>query len=106
MKLQNITRRDFIATTGAVVAAAAAWAPAFSTPVLQTKKRIAIVGTGIRALDMWSVDVVRSYPELIEFVGLCDINPGRLSFFKSKTGFTCPAFTDFNKMMREVKPDT
>lgn len=103
MKKQNITRRNFLATTGAAVAAA--WVPSLGTP-LQTKKRIAIVGTGIRALDMWSVDVARSYPDLIEFVGLCDINPGRLAFFKSKTGFTCSTFTDFNKMMREVKPDT
>jgi predicted dehydrogenase len=103
MKMQNITRRDFIATGAAV---AAAWVPALGTSIKQTKKRIAIVGTGIRALDMWSVDVARSYPELIEFVGLCDVNPGRLSYFKSKTGFTCPTFTDFNKMMHEIKPDT
>lgn len=70
------------------------------------KKRIAIVGTGIRALDMWSKDVARTYPELVEFVGLCDINPGRVAYFKTNTGFTCPTFTDFEKMMKEVKPDT
>lgn len=70
------------------------------------KQRIAIVGTGSRALGMWSKDVGDTYAARVEFVGLCDINPGRVAYFKSATGFGCPTFTDFEKMMHTVKPDT
>ncbi|MBK8289633.1 MAG: twin-arginine translocation signal domain-containing protein [Flammeovirgaceae bacterium] len=37
MKMQNITRRDFIATGAAV---AAAWVPALGTSIKQTKKEL------------------------------------------------------------------
>ncbi len=69
------------------------------------RKRIAIVGTGVRALGMWSKDVVLHYGDKVEYVGLCDINPGRLAYFKKAVEFTCPTFTDFEKMMKETKPD-
>jgi predicted dehydrogenase len=103
----TFTRRSFIAATGSALAGAMvmnslnseASAPA-------AKKRVAIVGTGVRALGMWSKDVQQSYPANVEFVGLCDINPGRVEYFKKAAGFACPTFTDFEKMMKEVKPDT
>jgi predicted dehydrogenase len=41
----------------------------------------------------------------VEFVGLCDINPGRLEFAKNRLGVKCPLFTDFEKMMKTVKPE-
>jgi predicted dehydrogenase len=99
-------RRNFITTmsTAATASLLLPTIPGFGNQ--PKKKRVAIVGTGIRALDMWSKDVARTYPELVEFVGLCDINPGRVAYFKANTGFTCPTFTDFEKMMKEVKPDT
>lgn len=102
------SRRNFIATTGAAVAGSALFNPLSSVAnALDTKKmRIAIVGTGIRALGMWSKDVLETYPDRVEFVGLCDINPGRVESFKKLSGFTCPAYTDFEKMMKELKPDT
>lgn len=106
MNDKHLNRRDFIATMGVVAASTSLLLSPLSTHgEEQKRKRIAIVGTGIRALDMWSGDVARTYPDLVEFVGICDINPGRLAYFKSATGFTCPAFTDFEKMMKEVKPD-
>lgn len=105
MNTHTIPRRDFISTI-TTAAATILVLPLTSLKAGQKKKRIAIVGTGIRALDMWSKDVLNTYPDLVEFVGLCDINPGRVAFFKSATGFTCPTYTDFEKMMAEVKPDT
>ena len=105
----SLTRRDFITTTGAAVAGAMAinpFAAMAETSLAEKKKRIAIVGTGVRALGMWSKDVLQAYADSVEFVGLCDINPGRLAYFKSATGFACPTFTDFEKMMKETKPDT
>ncbi len=106
---ESVTRRSFIATTGAL-AAGAMMTPlaSVSSPVwtAEKKKRIAIVGTGVRAKGMWSKSVQEAYSDRVEFVGLCDINPGRLEYFKKWTGFACPTFTDFEKMMKEVKPDT
>lgn len=102
----EISRRNFIATTGVAVSGAMLLNPlqgiALNAP---SKRRIAIVGTGVRALGMWSKDALASYGDRVEFVGLCDINPGRLEYFKKTTGFTCPTFTDFEKMMKTVKPD-
>jgi predicted dehydrogenase len=100
------SRRDFIATTGAAVAGSMLINPLSTTAKTSAKMRIAIVGTGIRALGMWSKDVQETYKDKVEFVGLCDINPGRMESFKKMTGFTCPVFTDFDKMMKELKPDT
>lgn len=107
----NINRRTFIANTGAALAGAAIVSPfntaaAAMAPGKAARKRIAIVGTGSRALGMWSIDILDHYNETVEFVGLCDRNPGRLEYFKRETGFTCPVFTDFEKMMKEIKPDT
>ena len=64
-----------------------------------------MVGLGIRAFSMWGKSVVEKFGNEVEFVGLCDINEGRLRFSKSHMGVSCPTFTDFEKMMRETKPD-
>lgn len=109
MKTDKLTRRNFIATTGTAVSGAFLFNPLLTAAHIANtsakKKRIAIVGTGSRALGMWSKDVVQEYAPNVEFVGICDINPGRLDYFKKSTGFTCPLFTDFNKMMTQTKPD-
>lgn len=69
------------------------------------KKKFAIVGTGVRGIGMWGNSVIRAYPEHVEFVGLCDHNPGRLAVAKEMIGADCPTFTDFEQMMRETKPE-
>ena len=61
--------------------------------------RVALVGTGIRGINMWGRDVARQYADEVEFVGLCDINPGRLEFGKQYIGVACPTFTDFEEMI-------
>jgi predicted dehydrogenase len=110
MKTDILTRRNFLATTGTALAGAMVMNPlttkATDNLMADNKKRIAIVGTGSRALGMWSKDVQLNYSDKVAYVGLCDINPGRAEYFKKATGFTCPTFTDFEKMMKEVKPDT
>lgn len=106
----SLTRRNFIARTGTALAGAMIATPFGTTSAHPfkggNKKRIAIVGTGSRALSMWSKEVSDDYSDKVEFVGLCDINPGRVDYFKKATGFNCLTFTDFEKMMKEVKPDT
>ncbi len=64
-----------------------------------------MVGTGHRGVGFWGKPVVDNYSDLVEFVGLCDVNPGRLAFAKEKMGVRCPTFTDFTAMMNTVKPD-
>lgn len=104
----KFSRRDFIATTSTAVAGAMVINPLLSSAATKpaTKKRVAIVGTGDCVRGMWSKDVIDTYPEFVEFVALCDINPGRMEYVKKYAGFNCPTYTDFEKMMKEVKPDT
>ncbi len=69
------------------------------------KKRVAMVGTGHRGLGMWGVEVLKEHGDKMEFVGLCDRNPGRVETGRKMLGVSCPTFTDFDKMMQETKPD-
>jgi len=103
-----ISRRKFIASTGATLAGSmllnssvAEAASFFNGP----KKRYALVGTGDRGTSMWGKDVVDAYPDQVEFVGLCDKNKGRVEYAKKYLGVNCPTFTDFEEMMKTVKPD-
>ena len=54
---------------------------------------------------MWGYDLMKSYPDYIEFVGLCDKNEGRVETGKKIIGASCPTYTDFEKMMKETRPD-
>ncbi len=102
-------RRSFIKKTGAV-AAGAMVLPSLNpfelkADSLARKKKIALIGTGIRGITFWGKNILDNYSDLIEFVGLCDINPGRLTFGKSYIGADCPTFSDFEEMMKTTKPD-
>ena len=48
---------------------------------------------------------MEDFPEILEFVGLCDINPGRLEYARGYMGVACPTYTDFELMVKETKPD-
>src|SRR5688572_31984418 len=92
----SISRRDFISAAGTAVAGSVILDPLNSIAGAlsdEKKMRIAIVGTGSRAMGMWSKDVAETYADKVEFVGLCDINPGRVEYFKKATGFNCPTYT-------------
>jgi predicted dehydrogenase len=99
-------RRTFIQHTGTALAGtlltdnllAAALTPG-------KKKRVAMVGTGHRGLGMWGVEVLKEHASRMEFVGLCDINPGRVETGRKMLGVSCPTFTDFDQMMKKVKPE-
>ena len=54
---------------------------------------------------MWGYDLMKSYPDYIEFVGLCDKNEGRVETGKKIIGASCPTYTDFEKMMKGTRPD-
>ncbi|MBP1656195.1 MAG: 4,5-dihydroxyphthalate dehydrogenase [Bacteroidetes bacterium] len=104
-----LTRRQFVSSTSRALAGAIL-VPTLGTTMasatLAAKSRMAMVGTGIRGIRMWGKDLIQEYPDLFEFVGLCDSNPGRAAFARSYMGVTCPTFTDFEEMLRKARPDT
>jgi predicted dehydrogenase len=69
------------------------------------KLKVALVGTGIRGIGFWGKRLVDNYSDLIEFVGLSDINQGRLALAKERMKVTCPTFHNFEEMVRTTKPD-
>ena len=103
------SRREFILNTAraaAIVGAASLAGPLARGAAESRKKiRLAIVGTGHRGTGMWGVPVVRDYADLVEFVGLGDINPKRAAYAASIIGKNVPTFTDFDEMVRTAKPD-
>jgi predicted dehydrogenase len=103
-------RRQFIASTGVAAAGAlirnqATAAAAANTPA-GARKRLALVGTGVRGCGMFGRDLVRGYSDCVELVGICDHNPGRLRVAGDYIGAGCPEHTDLERMIRACKPET
>lgn len=103
MKLAN--RRTFLKSSS-LLTASALLAPLVNLASQKGKLRVAMVGTGGRGIGMWGTSVQAEYNDILEFVGLCDTNPGRVAYAKERMQVDCPVYTDFEKMMREAKPDT
>lgn len=102
-------RRTFLRTGAAALSAAALPLTTPGGVQAQTssgKMRAALVGTGSRGSSMWGKNVVDEYGDVVEFVGLCDINSKRMTFVKQYMGVTCPTFTDFDEMVNTTRPDT
>lgn len=108
----QMSRRNFLAASG-VIAGTTLLNPlnelkaeTLSFQSEQNRKiKVALIGTGSRGCGMWGSDLVKEYPGYIEFVGLCDKNQGRVETGKHLIGVSCPTYTDFEKMMKETKPD-
>src|SRR6056297_2287904 len=88
-------RRDFIATTGTAVAGSMLSQPVMGGITQKKKRRIALVGTGIRGVTFWGKRLQQQYGDVIEFVGLSDINQGRLNYALQHIGVNCPTFVSF-----------
>ncbi|HVQ38724.1 MAG TPA: Gfo/Idh/MocA family oxidoreductase [Pyrinomonadaceae bacterium] len=101
--MKNLTRRDFVKTAGSA-AAVVLTQPSLAS-VTSARRRYAIVGTGDRATSMWGRPLVQKYSDVVEFVGLCDINPKRVAVAKELIGVQCPTFTNFDQMIAQAKPD-
>jgi predicted dehydrogenase len=98
-------RRKFIANSSAALAATAC-SNNLSPAANQRKLRMAIVGTGSRGSFTWGQEVVKGYSDVVEIVGLCDHNGKRVEAAKQLIGTSAPTFTDFDRMIRETKPDS
>lgn len=71
------------------------------------KKRLAVVGTGIRGTTTWGKKLIHPYSKYVELVGLCDINPKRVKFAQKYIETDAPTYLarDFDRMIAETKPD-
>lgn len=101
-------RRNFLQQSGSLIAGSLMADSVLANEHLTTpfaKKRIAMVGTGVRGIGMWGKPVIKEFASEVEFVGLCDINPGRVETARKAMGLSCPTYTDFDKMMKEQQPD-
>lgn len=109
----GLSRREFIASSLAAGAIGAAgftlfgagphWGQQTSGQV--KKLRLALVGTGGRGSSLWGRELLKNYGDVVEMVGLCDVNPIRLAYAKEYMGATCPTFADFGQMLGETRPD-
>jgi predicted dehydrogenase len=102
---EPVDRRTFMAVTGAAAAATVLPGAGAFAAATGGKRRLALVGTGIRGTTMWGKGVVQPYADVVEFVGLCDVNPLRVEAGKRALGVACPTFTSFEGMLDQVKPD-
>lgn len=102
---KDFTRRDFIHSVSLLAAGSMVPMPSYGFGLGSEKLKVALVGTGVRGTSFWGKRLVDEYSDILEFVGLCDINPGRLAYGKKYIGAKCPTFWDFEKMVNETKPD-
>jgi len=98
------SRRKFLASISLLAAGTVLPTSSFSFTG-KNKLRIALVGTGIRGISFWGKRLVEQYSEILEFVGLSDLNPGRLEFGRKYIGINCPTFTNFDEMLNKTKPE-
>jgi len=100
----NQSRRKFL-TSVSMLAATSMTIPSWGFGLGEKKLKVAMVGTGIRGISFWGKRLLDKYSDILEFVGLCDINPGRVEYAKKHIGAKCPTYTNFEQMMTESKPD-
>lgn len=100
----NHTRRNFLRSVSMLSAVTVVPLSSFSFSP-NAKLKVTLVGTGVRGTSFWGKRLVDQYGDILEFVGLCDINPGRLEYGKKYIGAKCPTFTNFDQMINETKPD-
>lgn len=105
MTENNVSRRSFLASVSMLAAGTMFTAPAWGFGLKDKKLRVTLVGTGVRGTSFWGKRLVDQYPDILEFVGLSDINPGRLEYAKEYMGVKCPTFTNFDEMLKKTKPD-
>ena len=104
-ELSPFSRRQFVRTAGTAAAASLLGVAPVLGSFQPQKRRYAIVGTGDRATGMWGRPVRESYSDVVDFVGLCDVNGKRALASKELIGVSCPTFTNFDEMCDKAKPD-
>jgi predicted dehydrogenase len=105
----SVDRRSFVKTLAAAGLGAALAAP-LAAATTAKRRRYAIVGVGSRH-QMYQDAIEKDYKDYAELVAVCDLNLGRVKTAQrrsEKNGAKVPpgyAHTDFEKMIRETKPE-
>ncbi len=100
------SRRQFLTSISMLAAGTAIGGiPALNFGLKNRKLKVVLVGTGIRGTSFWGKRIVDNYSDIIEYVGLCDNNPGRLDYAKKYMNVSCKTYSDFDKMIAENNPD-
>ncbi len=68
------------------------------------KIKLAQVGIGHRGSGFWGSELIKAFPNIIEHVGVYDLNPGRMEYGSKLYGGT-PTFKSFELMLNTTKPD-
>ena len=104
--MKNLSRRKFLASVSMLAAGCAVSQPLDLMPEPGKKLKVVLVGTGVRGISFWGKRLVDQYSDILEFVGLCDINPGRVAMAKEYMNVTCPTYVgNFEEMIRQTSPD-
>ncbi len=99
----RLNRRDFLRSTGAAAAVMAGTSA--TMPAESRRERLALVGTGGRGSTMWGRNLLQDCGDVVEIVGLCDINSKRAAASQKFIGINAPLFVDFDQMVNTTKPD-
>ena len=105
MENNNVSRRSFLHAVSMLAAGSMVSFPKFAFGQTGEKLKLLLVGTGVRGTSFWGKRLVDEYSDILEFVALCDINPGRLAYAKEYMGVDCPTSDDFEGLVKEHKPD-
>ena len=107
----HLGRREFLAAAatsgvGLALEPAAGQEAAAQLPGHSGRLRVALVGTGVRGSRNWGKDLKSNYSDVLEYVGLCDINRKRMAVARDFMGVDCPMFadTEFDEMIRKTSP--
>ncbi len=79
--------------------------PSWGFGMGEQKLKVALVGAGVRGTSFWGRRLVEEYSDLLEFVGISDINEGRLKYALEYMKVSCPTFLNFEEMVNQTKPD-
>jgi len=69
------------------------------------KKKYVLIGASGRGFGMYAIPLAQRLQDYAEVVGIFDVNPLRIAAVKELSGLTCPAYTNFEQMIAETKPD-
>ena len=68
-------------------------------------KTYVLVGTGYRGLWSYCEPIVKEYADVARLAAVCDVNPKRAKLVGDYLKADIPAYTDFDLMLKEQKPD-
>ncbi|OGS46866.1 MAG: hypothetical protein A2539_03390 [Elusimicrobia bacterium RIFOXYD2_FULL_34_15] len=68
-------------------------------------KRYVMVGASGRGLLMYAKPIQERFSDVAQVVGIFDVNPLRSKKLRDMAGLNCKIYTDFDKMIKETKPD-